>query len=163
MPVPPFLKIFLLLFYEFHLMHTNPIHTYTCSYQLKEEKKVSHGSCSVSRCFIQYALLSKQLYLQMFIAMSLWSGLRNLVSATLSILDSHLDSSQIFCYYPMSWRSYILGSATPSYSTAVCIWGRCWGGLTQSPRFGPGWELSWSFNHLSCTHTTSASSTILPC
>ena len=41
--------------------------------------------------------LSTHLYLEMFVVVSLWSGLRLLASASLSILDPHQDSSQISC------------------------------------------------------------------
>jgi hypothetical protein len=42
-------------------------------------------------------LLPKQLSLQMFIAMRHWCGSRPLSSATLLMLDPHLDSSWISC------------------------------------------------------------------
>jgi hypothetical protein len=54
---------------------------------------------SVVVCHTVY-LLPKQLYLQMFIAMNHWSGLRPLSSATLSILDPPKDSSPISCLLP---------------------------------------------------------------
>ena len=41
----------------------------------------------------KYTLLPKQLYSQKFITMCHWSCLRPLASATLSVLDPHLDSS----------------------------------------------------------------------
>lgn len=52
----------------------------------------------------QYILLSKQLYLQMIIAINLWFRLRTLVSATVSILDPHQNSSRLSCYCPVSWK-----------------------------------------------------------
>lgn len=54
------------------------------------------------------------------------SGSRPLTSATLSVLDSHQNSSQIFCSCPISWRTCIFGSARPAPST-VHRWGNCWG------------------------------------
>ena len=55
------------------------------------EAVVCHGvSHSIPYC-------SKQVYLQMFIAMSHWSGLRPLASAILSILDLYEKSSKIRC------------------------------------------------------------------
>ena len=47
----------------------------------------------VCLCVPQYIPLSTHLHLQMFIAMSHWSGSRPLASATLSIVDPHLYSS----------------------------------------------------------------------
>lgn len=56
----------------------------------KTKQRHSHsGKCSVSKCVGQSILLPKQLCLQMFIAMSRWSGLRSVDSATLSLLESH--------------------------------------------------------------------------
>jgi hypothetical protein len=48
------------------------------------KKKKSNESYSVAQCVPQYFLLSTLLCSQMFIAMSHWSGLRPLTSATLS-------------------------------------------------------------------------------
>lgn len=50
-------------------------------------KKSCFGSYNVSWCVTQFALLPKQHYLQMFITMRHWSGLRPLASSTLSILE----------------------------------------------------------------------------
>ena len=79
-------------------------------------------------CHRVYTLLPKQLYLQMFIAMSHWSGSRPLDSATLSILDPHQDSSWISCCCPVPWRSCSFGSIVPTLSHAPTVhrWGRCW-------------------------------------
>jgi hypothetical protein len=63
--------------------------------------------------------LPTQLSLQMFIAMSYWSGLRLLASATLSILDPHGDFSQISC--SVSWRSCGFGSAVPATPGALVV------------------------------------------
>lgn len=49
----------------------------------------------MSQCVPQYIPLSTHLHLQMFIAMSHWSGSRPLASVTLSILDPHQGSSHI--------------------------------------------------------------------
>ena len=54
------------------------------------EVVVCHGM-SHNIHFVQTA------HLQMFIAMSHWSSLRPLISATQSTLDPHQDSSQISC------------------------------------------------------------------
>ena len=111
----------------------------------------------MSQCVPQYIPLSTHLYLQMFIAMSHWSGLRPLASATLSILDPYWDSSQISCCCPVSWSSCVSGPAgwAPSLAPAVHRWGGCWGGPTQSPGSGPGWQLSWSHGQLPCTRDRS--------
>lgn len=47
------------------------------------------------QCVAQYTLLLKQLFLQMFIIMSHWSGSKPLASPILLILDPDWDSSQI--------------------------------------------------------------------
>jgi hypothetical protein len=49
------------------------------------------GLQCVMVCHTLYNFLSKHLYLQIFIAMCHWSGLRPLASAILSILDPHGD------------------------------------------------------------------------
>ena len=89
-----------------------------------------HGSCDVSQFVTQYNILCTHLCLQMLIAMSHWSGLRPLASATLYILDSNRDS----CCCAVSWRSCRFGCAglTPSCTPAVHRWGRS----------GPGRHLS---------------------
>lgn len=69
-----------------------------------------HGSCGVSRCHTAYSFVQTAFCLQMIIAVSLWSGSKTLVSAILSILDPHQNSSQLSCS-PVSWKSYSLGSA----------------------------------------------------
>lgn len=98
------------------------------------------GSYSMS-CM---SVLSKQIYLQIFITMSHWSGLRPLTSATPSILSPLQDSSQIPCCCPESWRTcaYIFSGPAPLPTPIVYQWGRCWGRLTQGPGSGPGWKLS---------------------
>lgn len=100
----------------------------------------------MSWCSPQHNLLPKQFYLQRVIAVSHWSGLRPLTSASLSILDPPRDSSQKSCCSPVSWRSFSCGSAGPAPSHAVTVhrWGGCWGGSTQNLELGPGRNLSWS-------------------
>lgn len=84
-------------------------------------KEKSHcGSCSVSQYVPQYTLLST-LCLQMFTPVIHWSGTRPLASATLSILESHWDSSGIFWCCPLSLRSYSFGSVGPSCTPAVMM------------------------------------------
>ena len=60
-------------------------------------------------------------FLQMFIAMSHWSSMRPLASATPSILEPHWDSSSLSCWCPVSWRSCSFGSVgpAPSHTPAV--------------------------------------------
>lgn len=72
----------------------------------KQKKKINKNKSQwkllcVMLCHIVKILLSKQLHLQMFAAMSHWTGLRPLASDTLSILDPHPESSRIACYCPM--------------------------------------------------------------
>ena len=72
-----------------------------CSLPLKIKHTITrtshHRSCSVSQCVPQYIPLSTHLHLQMFIAVSHWSGSRHLASATPSILDHRWDSSLLSC------------------------------------------------------------------
>lgn len=86
--------------------------------------------------------------------MIIWQpvGEKNLqlqVSATLLMLDSHRDSSCIFCCCPVWWRSCSFGSAAcdPSRAPAEHRWGGCWGGLTHNPGSWPGELQSWSDPH----------------
>ena len=116
---------FLLILCEFPIMHPNRTHLPSpCVHppplqppfqkKIKKQKqkqatttkpkKAHHGSYNVSQCVPQYTFLSTHLYLGMFFAMSHWSGLRSLASATLPILDPHRDSSQTSCCCPGSWR-----------------------------------------------------------
>lgn len=67
-------------------------------------------SCGVSRCHTAYSFVQTAFCLQMIIAISLWSGSKTLVSAILSILDPHQNSSQLSCS-PVSWKSCSFGSA----------------------------------------------------
>lgn len=70
--------------------------------------------------------LPKQISVQMFIAVSHWSGSRRLVSATL-ILDPHQDSFQKSCSCPASvqfpsttfYHAYVYDVAAVSISDAV--------------------------------------------
>jgi hypothetical protein len=49
----------------------------------------------VSQCVPQYTLLSIHLCLQIFIAVTHWSGLRPLAAATLSVLDPHISRTPL--------------------------------------------------------------------
>lgn len=73
----------------------------------------------MSQGITQYTLLSTLFYLQMFIAMSHWSGSGPLASAT--ILYFHRAASQMCCRCPVSGRSCSFGSAglAPSLTPAV--------------------------------------------
>lgn len=157
---------FLIELCEFHTMHPGPTHLPVPSYLLSalvppqiKQKKIFFrketkqnpsccGSCTVSQCVTQCILLSKQLSLQIVTMMSHWTCSGPLVSATLSVLDTHWDSSPISCCCPVSWRS---AGLAPSLAPAVHRWGRRWGGPTQSFRSGP--ELASC--PLSCILTTS--------
>ena len=100
----------------------------------QQRKKSYCRWCSVSQCLPQNALLTTPLCSQMAIAMTSWSGMRPLVSATLSILDPHWDSSWISCCCPVSWRSCSFGFESPATSCtpAVHWWSRCWSRPPQS-------------------------------
>lgn len=87
----------------------------------KTNKQKSHyGSCSDSWYVIEYTCLPKQFYLQMFTAMSHWSGSGSLASAILSKLETSPG-----LILPVSWRSCRFGSAglAPPHSPAVHCWG----------------------------------------
>jgi hypothetical protein len=114
----------------------------TTSLPLKNRKKKNlsktfhYGNCSI-HSVPQYTSLLKHLHLQMFIAMSHWSGLRPLSSATPSIVNPHWDSSRTSCRCPVSWRCWGFEFAALTLSPAVHGLGRCWGGTSQSPGSGP--------------------------
>jgi hypothetical protein len=133
----------------------------------KQTNKQKHltGGVVVCHGMSQFTLSSIYLYLQMFSAMSHWSGPRPSASATPSTLDPHEDSCQTPCCCPVSKKSCSFGSAglIPLHAPAVYRWGGCWGAPTQSPRdLGLGWKLSGSDHQLSYNHATRASSTVLP-
>lgn len=75
--------------------------------QIKKSHKVELLCVMVYHPLYPFA----QITLLMFTAMSLLSGLRILVSATLSILELCHDSSQLSCFCPVSWSSCSFGSA----------------------------------------------------
>lgn len=98
---------FLLILCEFYIMYLNltyfPIPPYPlfllCNsppHKHTQKKTKSHReSCTVSHN--TYTLLPKQFYLQMFIAVSHWSGWRPLASP-------HWDSLRISCCCPVSMK-----------------------------------------------------------
>lgn len=73
-----------------------------------------------------------------------WSGWTCLASVTPSILDLHLDSSQLSCCCPVSWRSGSFGTAGPAlwWAPVVHRWCRFWGGLIHSSGSSLG-VISW--------------------
>lgn len=83
-------------------MHPNPTHLssppyHTCQRKQNIETNMKtslHKSTCVSQCVLQHTHESTQLYLQMFLTVNHWSGLRPLASAALSILAPPWDSSQ---------------------------------------------------------------------
>ena len=78
--------------------HQNKKTTQPTNNNNNKTKKASHrGSCSVLQCVPQYIPWCTHLHLQMFIAVSHWSGLRSLVSVTPSLLDPQRGSSQFSC------------------------------------------------------------------
>ena len=80
---------------------------YSCNLPLKTNKQTKQQQNHVA-WKLQYApqctLLPKNLYLQMFVALSHWSSSKPLASATLSVLDSQWDFSWISC----CWTSYVM-------------------------------------------------------
>lgn len=57
--------------------------------------------------------MSRQFYLQVFIVMNCWFGLRPLAFGIPWIVDTHWDSSWIFCCFPESWRFCSSGFSGP--------------------------------------------------
>ena len=81
-----FLKKFLLILWEFYIMHPRPTYLQVPSYPTftlvtppppNKTHTQSIESCSLSQCVPQYISLLIHLHLQMFIVMSHWSGLRS--------------------------------------------------------------------------------------
>jgi hypothetical protein len=98
--------------------------------------------------------------------MSHCSSSNPLVSATLSIPDSPLESSLIFCCCPVSWRSCSFRSSgiVPSGAlgaSGAYRWNRFWDGPIQRPL--SEWYLSWPPYKLYCTYTTRGCFLALPC
>lgn len=91
-------------------------------------------------CHTVYILFFNQLGLQMFTAMSHWSSLRSLASATLSILNLLWDSSWVCFSCPLLWWFRSSVSAGPAFAHTPTIkrWGRCWSDPTQIPGSGLG-------------------------
>ena len=83
----------------------------------------------------------------MFIAMSHWSGMRPLASATPSVLDPHWVFSQISWLCPVSWRSCSLYLQNWPLHRLQQFIGRVDVGVGQSK---PWWQLSWSACQFSC-------------
>lgn len=134
----------------------------------KKEKNKNRGKKSISMeavvCHVfntQYILLSKQLYLQMIIAINLWFRLRTLVSATVSILDPHQNSSRLSCYCPVSWKSCSFGSAEPALHALQQFTDKMDTGVRQLRAKIWVWVQAGLAHSLSCTCATRASSSIL--
>lgn len=150
-------------------------HTYPPPLQLppNREQRSHCGNHSVSHYVPQHTLLSTCLCLQMFIAMSPWSGARPQASATLSVLEPHWDSSWISFCCLVSWRSCSFEPVEPAPSCILSVhrWG-CRDG--PNPESGPDTGTTRISSHtlsrqragpalpLSLTHDTRASSTVLP-
>ena len=148
-------------------MHSNPValatsppkwntHTHTCTHKqvkAKHRKTSHHGTCAMSQCVPQYTPLSTHLHLQMFIAMTPWSGMRPLASATLSVLEPRWNSSHVPYCCPVSWRFYSFGTAHTLqwFIDGVHV------GVNQLKILDQ--VVSWSIWQLLCDPTTLASST----
>ena len=118
--------------------------------------KHTHTHHITSQCAPQYSPLSTHLHLQMFIAMSHWSGLRPLAPATPSILDPlRYPVAAVLCHEDPA----ALDLQEPALLHALVL--NRWGRPAQSPGSGPRWQLSWSAHQLSCIHTTRVSSPAL--
>ena len=73
-------------------------------------KQTNNNIKTASPWKLWYLPLSTHLCLQMFTAMSYWSGSRALASATPSILGPHWNASRMFCCCPVSSRSCSFGA-----------------------------------------------------
>lgn len=88
----------------------------------------------VTQCVTQSTFLSKYLSLQMFVAVSHWTGSRLLASATLSILGPEWDSSPLLLLpCAMEILQLCFCKAMPSCFPEVLWWSKCRGEPTQSP------------------------------
>ena len=105
--------------------------------------------------------------------MTYWSGMRPLPSAVLSRLEPYLDSHQISCCCPVSWRSYSFGSVgSVALCTPAVVGGSC-GWPVQSPGSGSESYLSWSdllmafflsgMVHQQCQETMASSTLFFMC
>lgn len=116
----------LLVLCEIHIMCPNPTHLSLLSYPPstlatsppQEKKKILQWRL---QCVPEYTLWSTLLCLQVFIAVTPWSGTRPLASAALSVLEPHWDSSRIFCCYPVLWESCSFGSVGPAPSCTPIV------------------------------------------
>ena len=138
---------------EFLIMHPNAIHLMShyiqpcLSFQTYCPKKTKHRQAKhtnkqtkhrkkfLAVCHgVSYSIpfCQKQLYLQMFVAMIYWCGLRPLASAIPSTLDPHQDSSWIShcCSCIIKILQFWFCRMSPSQDQTVFRWGRCSGGLT---------------------------------
>lgn len=102
---------------------------------------------------IEYSPLFKQFYLQIFIAMSNWSGSRPLSSVTPSLLNPH----QCFESYIEILQLWF-PRPTSTYALVARRWGKCWGEPAQIPGSWPKWHLSWLAHQPSQTHAIRTSS-----
>lgn len=97
--------------------------THPCNLPLKQNKtknkteqkkkhkqnETKHKNHLIMEAVVCHNVSHTHVHLQMFIAMSHWSGSRSLASVTPSISVPHWDSSLLSCGCPMSWRSSSLG------------------------------------------------------
>lgn len=77
-------------------------------------KQSNPGGYGMSLCHTVYPL-SIRLYLQRFIAVNHWFGLRTLALAILSVLDLPRETSQISCCCPVSCRYCSFGSSAQNF------------------------------------------------
>lgn len=74
-----------------------------------KQNETKHKNHLIMEAVVCHNVSHTHVHLQMFIAMSHWSGSRSLASVTPSISVPHWDSSLLSCGCPMSWRSSSLG------------------------------------------------------
>lgn len=166
-----FLK-FLLIPLEFHILYPNPTHLpsfHTCILPLqppsknktqqnikKKKKQLCHGRCNVSHCGTQYILLPKQLYFQMCIVMSHWSGFK---SSDFCFIVNNGSSAGLL--WDILLLPCLVGSCSFGSTGPASLWDptghrldRYWGSQTQCPGSEPRWWLNWSSYPFSCSQVT---------
>ena len=150
-PCHSFYLTFLLILYACHIMyHQSHLSSFIssrcpCNLHPKDNKQNSNQTkpnkkphlvmeAVVCHSVAQCSLLCIHLCLQMFIAVSHWSGLRPLASSTPSILEPHQDFSQMSCCCPASWRSNSFGATVLALSCSPADH-RCSRSVFTSPVF----------------------------
>lgn len=103
--------------------------------KIKKEKnktEQNHLAMEAAVCHTVY-LLPKQVYLQMFIAMSHWSGLKLLAFATLSVLNPQLGLFSDILFIVIGILQLWVCRTGPFIHSSSSQIGYMWGRPTQSP------------------------------